>query len=60
MLSQEALERLSEKLVQRTQELNHFMIKKLAEQIKRIGSLTPSQAREMLQSIWGRFKRDYK
>lgn len=51
MLSQEALERLSEKLVQRTQELNHFMIKKLAEQIKRIGSLTPSQAREILQSI---------
>ena len=51
MLSQEALERLSERLVQRTQELNYFMIKKLAEQIKRIGSLTPSQAREVLQSI---------
>lgn len=51
MLSQEALERLSEKLIQRTQELNYFMVKKLAEQIKRIGSLTPSQAREILQSI---------
>lgn len=51
MLSQEALERLSEKLIQRTQELNYFMVKKLAEQIKRIGSLTPSQAREVLQSI---------
>ena len=51
MLSQEVLERLSEKLIQRTQELNYFMINKLAEQIKTIGSLTPSQAREILQSI---------
>ena len=36
MLSQNSLEKLSERLVQRTQELNLFMIKKLAEQIKRI------------------------
>ena len=51
MISQEALERLAEKLVQRTQELNTYMLKKLAHQIKTIGSLTPSQAQEILQSL---------
>jgi hypothetical protein len=51
MISQEALERLAERLVQRTQELNTYMLKKLAHQIKTIGSLTPSQAQEILQSL---------
>lgn len=51
MFDEKSLERISERLVQRTQELNAFMIKKLAEQIKTIGSLTPSQAREILQSV---------
>lgn len=51
MISQEALERLAERLVQRTQELNTYMLKKLAHQIKTIGSLTPSQAQEVLQSL---------
>ena len=51
MLSEEALERLSERLVNRIEELNTFMIKKLGNQIVDIGKLTPSQLREVLQSI---------
>ena len=51
MLSEEALERLSERLVNRIEELNLFMIKKLGKQIVDIGELTPSQLREVFQSI---------
>lgn len=51
MLSEEALERLSERLVNRIEELNYFMIKKLGEQIVDIGQLTPSQLQQVLQSV---------
>ena len=51
MLSEEALERLSEKLVNRIEELNTFMINKLGKQIVDIGTLTPSQLREVFQSV---------
>ncbi len=51
MLSEESLERLSERLVNRIEELNLFMIEKLGEQIVDIGTLTPSQLREVFQSI---------
>lgn len=51
MLSEEALERLSERLVNRIEELNLFMIKKLGEQIVNIGELTPSQLRQVFQSV---------
>lgn len=51
MLSEEALERLSERLVNRIEELNLYMIEKLGEQIVDIGTLTPSQLREVFQSI---------
>lgn len=51
MLSEEALEKLSERLVNRIEELNYFMIQKLGEQIVDIGELTPSQLREVFQSI---------
>lgn len=51
MLSEEALERLSERLVNRIEELNYFMIKKLGEQIVEIGELTPSQLQQVLQSV---------
>lgn len=51
MLSEETLERLSERLVNRIEELNTFMIKKIGNQLYDIGNLTPSQLREIFQSI---------
>lgn len=51
MLNEEALERLSERLVNRIESLNAYFINKLGEQIVNIGKLTPSQLREVLQSV---------
>lgn len=51
MLSEEALNRLSERITSRVNNLNTYMIKKLANQIKTIGELTPSQLNEIYQSI---------
>ena len=51
MLSEQALERLSERLVNRIEELNEYFINKLGEQIVDIGNMTPSQLRQLFQSI---------
>jgi len=51
MLSEEALNKLSERITNRISNLNTYMIKKLAEQVKTIGKLTPSQLNEIYQSI---------
>ena len=51
MLSEETLERLSERLINRIESLNTFMIKKLGKQLYDIGTLTPSQLREVMQSV---------
>lgn len=51
MLSEDALERLSEKLVDRVESLNTFFIKKIGKQIKTIGTVTPSQLSELLKSV---------
>lgn len=51
MLSEEALDKLSERLVDRIEKLNVYMIRKLSKQILNIGTLTPSQLRETFQSI---------
>lgn len=50
-LSEETLERLSERLVNRVEKLNTYMIKKLGKQIVDIGTFTPSQVKEILQSV---------
>lgn len=50
-LSEDALERLSERLVNRVEKLNTYMIEKLGKQIVDIGTFTPSQVREVLQSV---------
>lgn len=50
-LSEEVLERLSERLVNRVEKLNIYMIKKLGKQIVDIGTFTPSQVKEILQSV---------
>lgn len=51
MLSEDALERLSERLVDRVESLNTYFIKKVGKQIKIIGTVTPSQLSELLQSV---------
>ena len=51
MLSEDVLERLSERLVNRIESLNTFFINKLGEQIVDIGELTPSQLQQLMQSI---------
>lgn len=44
MLSDEFVERLSERLVQRYQKLNETILEKIGETVKEIGSLTPTDA----------------
>ena len=51
MLSEDALERLSERLVDRVESLNTYFIKKIGKQIRTIGTITPSQLCELLQSV---------
>lgn len=51
MLSEDTLERLSERLVDRIEGLNTYFIKKIGKQIKIIGTVTPSQISELLQSV---------
>lgn len=51
MLSEEALERLSERLVRRIEELNTLYINSLGEQLNTIGKLTPTQLAQLFQTI---------
>ena len=51
MLSQEVIERLSERLVNRVNELNVYILEKIGKQLREMGSLTPSQLRTIFQSV---------
>ena len=51
MLSQEVEERLAEHLVNRIEEANTYILKKIGEAIKRISTLTPSQAYQISQIL---------
>lgn len=51
MLSQEVEEKLAEKLVDRIEEANNYILKKIGEQIKTISTLTPSQAYQLQQIL---------
>ena len=51
MLSQEVEERLSEHLVNRIEEVNSYILKKIGEAIKQISTLTPSQAYQIQQIL---------
>ena len=51
MLSENALERLTERLVNRIEELNAYFVEKLGKQITTIGNVMPSQIRELMQTI---------
>lgn len=51
MLSQEVEEKLAERLVDRIEEANSSILKKIGEAIKRISTLTPSQAYQIQQIL---------
>lgn len=51
MLSQEVEERLSEHIVNRIEEANTYILKKIGEVIKQISTLTPSQAYQIQQIL---------
>lgn len=51
MLSQEVEERLSEHLVNRIEEANSYILKRIGEAIKQISTLTPSQAYQISQIL---------
>ena len=51
MLSQEIEERLSEHLVNRIEEANSYILKRIGEAIKQISTLTPSQAYQISQIL---------
>ena len=51
MLSQEVEEQLAERLVNRIEETNSFILKKIGEAIKQISTLTPSQAYQISQIL---------
>ena len=51
MLSQEVEERLSEHLVNRIEEANTYILKRIGEAIKQISTLTPSQAFQISQIL---------
>ena len=51
MLSQEVEERLAEHLVNRIEEANTYILKKIGEAIKQISILTPSQAYQISQIL---------
>jgi len=51
MLSDETIEKLTEKLVERIEEANLYVLKEIAKNIKKIGSLSPTNAMQLGQMI---------
>lgn len=51
MLSDEVIEKLTERLVQRIDGANEFILKKMGESVKKIGTLSYSKARELQQIL---------
>lgn len=51
MLSQEVEEKLAEHLTARIEEANTYILKRIGEAIKRISTLTPSQAYQIAQIL---------
>ena len=49
MLSDEVIERVVERLVNRIEQGNEYVLKKIGESVKKIGTLSPSKAQELVQ-----------
>lgn len=57
MLSDEVIEKVVERLVNRIEQGNTYVLKKIGESVKEIGTLTPSKAHELVQIM--RYGGDY-
>lgn len=51
MLSDEVIDKVVERLVNRIEETNTYIIKKIGESIKQIGTLTPTQAQQLINIL---------
>lgn len=51
MLSQEVEEKLANVLIERIEETNTYILKRIGEAIKQISTLTPSQAYQIAQIL---------
>lgn len=49
MLSDEVIERVTERLVNRMEQANEYILQEIGKSIKKIGTLTPSQAQQLVQ-----------
>lgn len=57
MLSDEVIEKVVERLVNRIEQGNEYIMKKIGESVKKIGTLSPSRAQELVQIL--RYGGDY-
>ena len=51
MLSDEVLNRVNERLASRIEEVNTYILKEIGKKIKEIGTMTPTQARQLEQVL---------
>lgn len=51
MLSDEVIEKVTERLVNRIEQANTYVLKEIGKSIKKIGALTPSKAQELVQIL---------
>ena len=51
MLSDEVIEKVSERLINRIEQANTYILTKMGEDIKKIGSLTPTEAQQLGQIL---------
>jgi len=49
MLSDEVIDRVTERLVNRMEQANEYILQEIGKSIKKIGTLTPSQAQQLVQ-----------
>ena len=49
MLSDEVIEKVTERLVNRMEQANEYVLQEIGKSIKKIGTLTPSQAQQLVQ-----------
>lgn len=51
MLSDEVIEKVIERLIRRIEQGNEYVLQKIGESVKKIGTLTPSKAQELVQVL---------
>ena len=51
MLSDEVIEKVTERLVRRIEQGNEYVLTKIGESVKKIGTLTPNKAQELVQVL---------